>query len=540
MNVHRIQIVSAMLLVGSAVGQGALGSVKAVDLGGDQFLVTFTFEPPADMNSVNLAGTFNHWNPTALRMQAAENGKAYTTELTLRRGRYEYKFVVNGSEWFTDPDNPIRVGPNENSLLVLGELSAQTAIESGRTANMPGQMEHPPEIKTAIDGPRLCGNKSTRIFGVQFHFPMPYITDSTITFIAKAPHGHSAWLDIMTPSSRFGYELEPLDKAVTGLDSLIRGITLDRKEFPSDATYLFKYSNGESTKSSVDPNAWSITSRAGQPVGAIIEPSVKAGRIRLIENLHSPDQSLRSRDIYIYLPPGYGDTYTPSQLAIDKESRYPVVYLHDGQNCWDDPSEPFGHGGWAINLIADKLINSGEVEPFIAVGIANTPVRLKEYGPGEDILSADSHVYLQFIAKTLKPLIDEKYRTLPGPEHTSMMGSSMGGAISFQGAMLMPDVFGSAACLSTAFMFKDANDKGYTELVEHRGKQPVSLYLDSGTGGRHQDGAPATRAMVELLKAIGWQPGFDLEHFEDEGADHNERAWRARVDRPLRFLFGKD
>lgn len=539
MTTFRIQIVSALLLAILYIGETALGDVNVIDLGGDQFMAQFAFDAPADAKSVNLAGTFNQWNPNALRMDADENGKGYTAELTLKRGRYEYKFVLNGSKWFADPDNPTRTGPNKNSVLVLGEEPARSAVESGPAAKMPGQMEHPQALLDAISRPKDCASGMSGLELWTYMEPMPSFTESTVTFMIRAPIDHAAWLEIVAPNSRFGYELEKLRPNAVERDARIKGITLEREKIPEHAVYYFNFSNGGESRRVIDPFAWSVTSRAGKPAGRIVEPSPDTGRIQLIENLGSLDESLRRRDIYIYFPPGYGQHGLPPYGA-DTTSRYPVVYLHDGQNCWDDPAEPFGHGGWAINQIADKLINAGEVKPFIAVGIANTPDRLKEYGPGDNIFSADSHAYLQFIAKTLKPIIDEKYRTQPGPEHTSLMGSSMGGAISFQGALLMPDVFGSAACLSTAFLFNDANDKGYTELVNHRGKQPVRLYLDSGTGGKHQDGAPATRAMVELLKETGWQIGNDLVHFEDKGADHNERAWRARVDRPLRFLFAAD
>jgi predicted alpha/beta superfamily hydrolase len=216
-----------------------------------------------------------------------------------------------------------------------------------------------------------------------------------------------------------------------------------------------------------------------------------------------------------------------------------VLYMHDGQNCWDDPVEPFGHGGWCVNLAADRLIDAGAIVPFIGVGVANTPDRLQEYGPGPDIFSADRQPYIRYLVDDVKAEVDRRYRTLTDAAHTALMGSSMGGVISLQAAIVRPDVFGQAACLSSAFIFGDASGHSYFDLIKKLGKQPVRLYLDSGTAGRQQDGAPKTRAMVALLRETGWKEGVDLMHFEDTGAEHNERAWRARVDRPLWFLFGK-
>jgi predicted alpha/beta superfamily hydrolase len=119
------------------------------------------------------------------------------------------------------------------------------------------------------------------------------------------------------------------------------------------------------------------------------------------------------------------------------------------------------------------------------------------------------------------------------------MGSSMGGIISFQAALLHPDVFGAAACLSPVFWFKDEGEQDYFDLLAHAGKAPVRVYLDSGTAGRNQDGAADTRRMGKLLLEAGWKEGGDLMRYEATGAEHNERAWRARLDKPLVFLFGR-
>jgi hypothetical protein len=100
-------------------------------------------------------------------------------------------------------------------------------------------------------------------------------------------------------------------------------------------------------------------------------------------------------------------------------------------------------------------------------------------------------------------------------------------------------VFGGAACLSPALWFEDHNGRNYFDLPAHTGKVPVRIYLDSGTAGPAQDGAPDTRKMGDLLAQAGWKGGTDLMRYEATGAEHNERAWRARLDKPLVFLFGR-
>lgn len=237
---------------------------------------------------------------------------------------------------------------------------------------------------------------------------------------------------------------------------------------------------------------------------------------------------LAPRDIYIWLPPSYHK---------EPQRRYPALYMHDGQNIWDDPNCCFGHGGWYVNATAARLMRENKMREVIIIGIPNSAQRLKEYSVGADVYDDAGHPYTQFIIKTLKPYVDAHYRTDAGA--AALMGSSCGGVISFFMAYHHPKIFSAAACLSTAFgMDRDATDRDLSNLVRQKGRTPIRLYLDSGTAGKSQDAAPQTRAMAELLRKTGYKDGDDLMHFEDEGAEHNEKAWRARLERPLLFLFG--
>ena len=309
------------------------------------------------------------------------------------------------------------------------------------------------------------------------------------------------------------------------------GLSLKRADIPAGAVYSYELVARASRRLVIDPYAWTVTSRAGEPVAPIVAPDPKRGRIELIPEVKPTPGELQPRELYVYLPPGYDR---------DSERRYPVLYLHDGQNCWDDPRDPFGHGGWYLNVTADRMIAAGEVEPFIAVGIPNTAERMAEYGPGKDVFSSAGHAYLQYLLRDVKPTIDRCYRTQPGPQTTAIMGSSMGGIISLQAGLLHPEVFGQVGCLSPALRFRDEAGQGYFELLARVGKVPVRIYLDSGTGGANQDGAPDTRRLAQALHAAGWRDNEDFMHFEAEGAEHNERAWRARVDKVLAFLFGNE
>ncbi len=263
-------------------------------------------------------------------------------------------------------------------------------------------------------------------------------------------------------------------------------------------------------------------------------PSISAEKwtgVHVISREEIAPWNIIPRDIYVWLPPSYES---------EPERRYPVLYMHDGQNIWDDPDCCFGHGGWYVNTLAARLIGEGKMKEVIIAGIPNSPARLAEYGVGADVPDDSGHAYSLFVTRVLKPHMDACYRTLTGPEDTALMGSSMGGVISFFMAHHHPDVFGNAACLSTAFgMDHDASGKTLSDLAALKGRLPVRFYLDSGTKGPAMDAAPLTKLMVEHLRQMGYRDGIDLLHFVDEGAEHNERFWRARLERPLLFLFGK-
>jgi enterochelin esterase-like enzyme len=255
----------------------------------------------------------------------------------------------------------------------------------------------------------------------------------------------------------------------------------------------------------------------------------RPGALRTIpaEDLPAPPGGLAPRPLYVYLPPSYDER---------PDARYPVLYLHDGQNVWSDPDCCFGHGGWYLEVTCERLWAEGRLREVILVGVPNSPDRMREYGT-PDMLGAADDPYVRYLVDVVKPFVDERYRTRPGPEDTAAMGSSLGGLVSFTLAFTHPDVFGQVACLSSSFWFEAARGHDAFDVLAERGKLPVRIYIDSGTAGESQDGAPNTRRMARLLDEAGWTPGVDLEHFEDTGAGHNERAWRARAERPLLFLF---
>ncbi|WP_269530802.1 alpha/beta hydrolase [Chitinimonas sp. BJYL2] len=247
------------------------------------------------------------------------------------------------------------------------------------------------------------------------------------------------------------------------------------------------------------------------------------GKLELIEKFASP-QLGNTRTLRLYLPPGY---------ATNPERRYPVLYMHDGQNLYD-PKLSYSGVPWGVDKTIDTLIHKGEMQPVIVVGIDNTPERMAEYSPDADPQhkGGKGDAYADFVIKTIKPYIDSHYRTLPDKANTVVMGSSMGGLVSFHIAMRYPDVVGSAASLSGSFWW---NGGAMIKAVQARKTRwPVRLYLDAGTGN---DGLLDSARMLSALVRAGYELGDDLHYVAVPGADHHERAWAARLAEPLSWLF---
>jgi predicted alpha/beta superfamily hydrolase len=228
------------------------------------------------------------------------------------------------------------------------------------------------------------------------------------------------------------------------------------------------------------------------------------------------------RDLIVWLPPSYEK---------DQVRRYPVLYMHDGQNIVD-PTTSFAGYDWRVDEVADSLIRVHKMAEIIIVGIYNSPDRTIEYSD-----SALGRIYADFVVHVVKPLIDSTYRTLPDRSNTAVMGSSLGGLISFLFAWWYPDVFSKAGCLSSVFSYNDG--KILKEVAADTGpRRDVRIYMDCGGYAGEATLKPGMDRMIHLLSEKGYQEGKDFEYFYDASAEHSERAWAARVWRPLEFFFG--
>ena len=255
--------------------------------------------------------------------------------------------------------------------------------------------------------------------------------------------------------------------------------------------------------------------RVYQPEGKV------TGGIRYHYNFYA-NRLKNERTIIVWLPESY---------KTETKKRYPVLYAHDGQNLFD-PKTSFIGVDWQLDETADTLIRNNEIEEIIIVGIYNTPDRVQEYSDTEIGRS-----YMHFIINDVKPFIDHTYRTLPDRENTAMMGSSMGGLISFYMVWRYPEIFSKAACLSTSLQWNYGAI--LKEIEEYDGsKKKIKIYSDSSGGGSEGRSAPLYQKLNEILIAKGFQEGVDFEYYFDEAGDHSERSWATRAWRPLKLMFG--
>lgn len=261
--------------------------------------------------------------------------------------------------------------------------------------------------------------------------------------------------------------------------------------------------------------------------------STLTGDIRYHYRFHSP-QLKNERTVIVYLPPAY-DSHP--------KDRYPVLYMHDGNNVFD-AGTAFAGVEWGADETAQRLIEAHKIPPLIIVGIYNTPARIDEYTPFADKRrrGGKGDEYLAFLVDTVKPFIDKTYRTRPGPEDTGICGSSLGGLISLYAVFARPDVFGKAAAVSPTLGWADRTVFDYVRA--HPPQHRPRLWLDVGTAEGEtvpqiESSAFVTTCddMSALLGELGFASGRDL-HFEKvENGRHNEAAWAKRFDRILQFLY---
>jgi predicted alpha/beta superfamily hydrolase len=241
----------------------------------------------------------------------------------------------------------------------------------------------------------------------------------------------------------------------------------------------------------------------------------------MADNFEMP-QLGRTRRIWLYLPPDYETSGT----------NYPVLYMHDGQNLFDD-STSFA-GEWHVDETLNAFYDQGLRVPIV-VGIENGgEFRQAEYTPWEHppYDSGDGKLYMEFVVETLKPYVDQNYRTFPGRDYTGIMGSSLGGLISHYGAMAYQDVFSKAGVFSPSFWFSDSV---YSFTREAGRQDAMRIYLMCGGG----EGLGTINDMIDMqdtLLASGFSEN-ELSLTVIPGGQHNETLWSQDFGDAYKWLF---
>jgi len=254
----------------------------------------------------------------------------------------------------------------------------------------------------------------------------------------------------------------------------------------------------------------------------------RRGTLDHIRGFHSEILN-NDRDVTIYLPPGYNDR---------DDVRYPVLYMHDGQNLFEGERAFIPGQHWRLGEAADEAIGSRSARPMIIVGIDNTGAsRIDEYTPTNDPArhgGGKANDYGRMIIEELKPIIDAKYRTLPDGPNTALGGSSLGGLATLHLGLTHPDVFGSLAVMSPSVWWH--NRAILSDVESFASPQRPRIWLDMG-GREGVEGLNDARSLRDLLRRKGWRDDADFNYFEDRRADHSERAWAKRAPAVLEFLF---
>jgi len=281
---------------------------------------------------------------------------------------------------------------------------------------------------------------------------------------------------------------------------------------------------------------------------------LKVGAANIQRLTHFSSRFVSPRHIDIWLPAGYHDS----------SDTYRVIYAQDGQNLFNPEWNYYHQTDWGIDETLQQLIDDGEADNTIVVGIWNTPKRIDEYLPWDAFAGGSpgyrsrvreymlgdkplSREYLRFMVEELKPYIDKHYRTRPGRDDTLLMGSSMGALISLYAVIRYPEVFGDVACLSTHWPSTMATEEPDTTAAfigylrdgipapgDHR------IYFDFGTTELDSEYEPHQKVIDDLMIELGYASGVDWQTRKFEGAGHSEIYWNQRIQIPLKFLLGTE
>ena len=280
----------------------------------------------------------------------------------------------------------------------------------------------------------------------------------------------------------------------------------------------------------LDDATWSRGPNCAVSVGGTVDVWPRfggdSGTVQRIDNWWSNGLA-NNRPIWVYLPPSYSE-----QTA----ERFPVLYLHDGQNLFD-PAYSFGGVTWQVAAAMDTGAADGSIREAIVIGIGNTSNRIWEYTASSDpsYAGGGARDYLTFVSTELKTQIDRLYRSSPGRLDTAIAGSSLGGLASAYAGLWYADVFGLVGVMSPSTWWNNDELIGLVQVHQSATPQPARVYLDSGDSGPSNDDVTQTQVLAQAYQATA---GVQVHYLVGKGDTHTESSWARRLPGALRFLLG--
>lgn len=238
-----------------------------------------------------------------------------------------------------------------------------------------------------------------------------------------------------------------------------------------------------------------------------------------------------TRGIMVYLPPSYAE----NTLA-----KFPVVYMHDGQNLFD-ANTAFGGNEWKVDETMNAGAEDGTIREAIVIGVENTSDRINELTPTRDAGTAaggKADLYLRMIVEEIKPMVDMALRTLTTRDQTAIVGSSLGGLVSAYAGVQRADVFGIVGAMSPSTWWDNTMILGQVATMPMKTSRPLRVYVDSGDSGSSSDDVVNTRALAQKYRDVGYVDGQTLDYLVQAGGQHNEIYWSQRLPGALAFLLG--
>ena len=246
-------------------------------------------------------------------------------------------------------------------------------------------------------------------------------------------------------------------------------------------------------------------------------------QVRVISDHFDPPAGVRTRRVAALLPHDYEQT----------RRRYPVLYLQDGQNLFDDYA-PFGSWELLRQLAGLQGIGRGNLI-VIAIDHAEED-RVEEYTPSFDtkLGVGQGKEYVRYLRNVVKPFVDAEFRTLPGREHTGIGGSSMGGLISIYAGLMFPDCYSKLMIFSPSLWVAPTIYKYKSNAF---GTQPTRVYLYGG--GKESKGLlpQMKRFQRSIERACRNDDQLEIQLQVNPEGVHNEAEWGREFPRAVEWLF---